>query len=76
MQAFIQRVGQKVPGKRGHALVEYALMLSFLSVMAVGGATYMGPKIEGIVSAFNERIAGALPAANASPAPDKIFSGL
>ncbi len=49
-----------VKGRRGQALVEYALILAFISVVAVASLTVMSGNIGNLYGMINSRLSAAL----------------
>jgi len=43
----------RIPGKEGQALAEYALILLFVAVACVVGATLLGTTVQGFYIGFN-----------------------
>jgi pilus assembly protein Flp/PilA len=57
MQKFIARIRRE----DGQALVEYALILALIAVVAIGALTAIGTGVDGILNAIADAINGALP---------------
>jgi pilus assembly protein Flp/PilA len=57
MQKFIARIRRE----DGQALVEYALILALIAVVAIGALEAIGTGVNGILQAIADAINGALP---------------
>lgn len=51
--------GKVLRGKKGQTLVEYALVLAFISVVAIGTLISMGTQVKGTFSTINSQLASA-----------------
>ena len=50
---------RRIKGKHGQTLVEYALILAFISVVAIGVLIAMGGQIKGIFTTISSQISQA-----------------
>jgi Flp pilus assembly pilin Flp len=49
----------RVPGKRGQTLVEYALVIAFISVVAIASLLSMGSQVQGTFTTVNRQLTDA-----------------
>jgi Flp pilus assembly pilin Flp len=63
---------RRLGNKRGQTLVEYALTLAFISVVAISVLITMGSKIKGVFTTINSQLAAAKtggPTSGTTPPP-------
>ena len=62
MQAFVAFLNRLVREEEGQDMVEYALILGLVSIVAVGAVTATGGSVSKIWDAVSTAVAGAVPA--------------
>jgi Flp pilus assembly pilin Flp len=65
-QRLLRRVQKRARSRRGQTLVEYALILCFISVVAIASLLSMGTQVKGAFSTVTSQLATASTAGAAS----------
>lgn len=59
---FMQQLAARIRREEGQAMVEYALILGLVSVVAIGALTLIGTDVNGVLTAVQTAL-GAVPGA-------------
>ncbi len=62
MIEFMQQLAARIRREEGQAMVEYALILGLVSVVAIGALTLIGTDVNGVLTAVQAAL-GAVPGA-------------
>jgi pilus assembly protein Flp/PilA len=62
MIEFMQQLAARIRREEGQAMVEYALILGLVSVVAIGALTLIGTDVNGVLTAVQTAL-GAVPGA-------------
>ncbi len=57
--SFLRTARKKLKGKRGQTLVEYGMILTFITVLAIAVLSSLGAKVKGTYTTINSELSAA-----------------